>query len=170
MPAIERLTAIAEKYAPYIYHATERTGGRQDLISNVDFDGDLAGNNNWENFERYQLKPTVYYAALETETHYFIAYHLFHPRDWNNFTFWINDTHENDGENLQVVVRKRDDRVVLLWTQAHYRSEAYANPGSGVESAAIELTGNFQTVDDNGKLRKGVRATPPVVMRLDKLR
>ena len=49
-PATESLTPIVERYAPFIYHATDRRGGRQDVISNYDFDGDLVGNNNWDNF------------------------------------------------------------------------------------------------------------------------
>jgi hypothetical protein len=149
-PATELFTPIAERYAPFIYHATDRRGGRQDVISNNDFDGDLVGNNNWDNFQKFQLKPTVYYAVLETETHYFISYHLFHPRDWNHFTFWLNDTHENDGENFQVVVRKSDSRPVLLWTQAHYKSRVYARAGAGIESAATKIAGGFQAVDANG--------------------
>lgn len=143
---------IAHTYAPFIYHATDKKGGRQDLISNIDFDGDLVGNNNWENFDKYRLKPTVYYAVLETHTHYFIAYHLFHPRDWNHFTFYLHDTHENDGENLQVVVRKRDGRVVLLWTQAHYKSDVYTNDHSAISAGKRKLSGRFQTVDSTGKL------------------
>ena len=149
-PAREPLTSIVERYAPFVYAATDKRGGRQDIISNVDFDGDLAGNNNWENFERFELTPTVYYAILETGTHYFISYHLFHPRDWNQFTFWLNDTHENDGENFQVVVRKSDGRVVMLWTQAHYRSKTYTHSSSGIESDTTRLAGEFQTVDWNG--------------------
>jgi hypothetical protein len=148
--AREPLTPVVERYAPFVYAATEKCGGRQDIISNSDFDGDLVGNNNWENFEQFELKPTVYYAILETETHYFISYHLFHPRDWNHFTVWLNDTHENDGENFQVVVRKSDGRVVLLWTQAHYRSRVYSQSGSGIESGAVRLSGEFQTVDSVG--------------------
>jgi hypothetical protein len=149
-PISERLHQVAERYAPFIYHATDEKGGRQDIISNIDFDGDLVGNNNWENFEQYELKPTVYYAVLETETHYFISFHLFHPRDWNHFTIWLHDTHENDGENFQIVVQKSDGRVVLLWTQAHYRSNVYTNPGSGVLSGRTKLSGRFQLVDDRG--------------------
>jgi hypothetical protein len=149
-PTAERLQEIAERYAPFIYHATDATGGRQDILTNIDFDGDLVGNNNWENFDRYELKPTVYYAVLETETHFFISFHLFHPRDWNHFTIWLHDTHENDGENFQVVVRKSDGRVVLLWTQAHYRSTVYANPGSGIHSGKTKLSGRVQLVDDRG--------------------
>jgi len=155
-PATEVLTPVVERYAPFIYAATDKSGGRQDIISNIDFDGDLVGDNNWENFDSFDLKPTVYYAILETETHYFVSYHLYHPRDWNHFTFWLNDTHENDGENFQVVVRKSDGRVVLLWTQAHYRSCLYTSPASGIESGATQVNGEFQTVDpdavpdDNG--------------------
>lgn len=151
-PATESLTSIVERYSPFVYAATDSRCGRHDIISNVDFDGDLVGNNNWENFDRFQLKPTVYYAILETETHYFVSYHLFHPRDWNHFTFWLNDTHENDGENFQIVVRKSDGRVVLLWTQAHYRSSVYSVPGSGIESGSTRIDGEFQTVDTNGVL------------------
>jgi hypothetical protein len=150
-PATEALTPIVELYAPFIYAATDKYGGRQDIISNYDFDGDLVGNNNWENFDLFDLKPTVYYAILETETHYFISYHLFHPRDWNHFTVWLNDTHENDGENFQVVVRKGDGRLVLLWTQAHYRSRSYTVAGSGIESGTTRIKGEFQIVDSNGK-------------------
>lgn len=141
---------IALKYAPFIYHATHEEDGRQDIITNIDFDGDLIGNNNWENFELYELKPTVYYSVLETWTHYFISYHLFHPRDWNNFPIYLHDTHENDGENLQVVVRKSDGRVVLLWTQAHYASDVYVNPVSGISSGEFDVSGEFQTVNEAG--------------------
>ena len=149
-PVTEPLTPIVEQYAPFIYAETDKSGGRQDIISNNDFDGDLVGNNNWESFDGFELKPTAYYAILETETHFFVSYHLFHPRDWNHFTFWLNDTHENDGENFQVVVRKSDGQVVLLWTQAHYRSCVYANPGSGVDSGQTRINGAFQVVDSNG--------------------
>jgi hypothetical protein len=149
-PQGDSLFSVALRYAPFIYHATDRDAGRQDLISNIDFDGDLVGNNNWENFDRFELKPTVYYAVLQTSTHYFIAYHLFHPRDWNHFTLYVHDTHENDGENLQVVIRKMDGKVILLWTQAHYRSNVYTNPGSGVSGGSRKISGRFQLVNDAG--------------------
>lgn len=153
--ALDERRPVAERYAPFIYHATRPPGGRQDLISNVDFDGDLKGANNWENFERFRLRPTVYYAVLETETHLFVSYHLFHPRDWSTFTLWLNDTHENDGENLQVVVRKSDGRPVLLWTQAHFRSRVYASGDSGIGSADVRIAGPLLAVDGRGRAAEG---------------
>lgn len=149
-PAEDPLLPVAERYAPFIYHAASESRWREDIISNVDFDGDLVGNNNWENFERYHLAPTVYYAVLETETHYFISYHLFHPRDWNHFTVWLNDTHENDGENLQVVVSKSDGHVALLWTQAHYDSWVYARPDSSISRGSVRIEADMQLVGEDG--------------------
>lgn len=151
VPAVrDAYHSVALRYAPFIYHATHPEDGRQDIITNMDFDGDLVGGNNWDNFESFELKPTVYYAVLETWSHYFISYHLFHPRDWAAFTFYVHDTHENDGENLQVVVRKSDGRVVLLWTQAHYASDVYVNSYSAISTGDFDVTGEFQTVDNAG--------------------
>ncbi len=58
--------------------------GRFDYITNFDFDGDWAGDNNWKNAAdaRFPLKAYVYYAVSETPTHYLIHYAAFHPRDY----------------------------------------------------------------------------------------
>jgi hypothetical protein len=82
-PAADPMAAVAARYAPFVYHATHPRLGRQDVPTNIDFDGDLVGRNNWEHFDRYRLLPTVYYAVVATETHLFLSYHLFHPRDWS---------------------------------------------------------------------------------------
>lgn len=49
-----------------------------------------------------------------------------------------------------MVIRKGDGRVVLLWTQAHYRSRVYTRAGSGIEAGAVRIAGEFQTVDEGG--------------------
>lgn len=122
---------VARRFAPVVYHAVHPTEGRQDLPTRVDFDGDLRGAGNWDAMAAFELPPVVYYAALETETHLFLTYHLFHPRDWSYVRAGFHETHENDGENLQVVVDKASGRPVLLTTQAHYFSDVYAARGAG---------------------------------------
>ena len=118
-PTVDRHLEVARRYAPIVLQETHPRRGREDLPSNFDFDGDLVGRNNWEAFDRFCLVPTVYYALLETETHLFLTYHLFHARDWAPIPLGLQDTHENDGENLQVVVEKASGLPVLLYAQAH---------------------------------------------------
>ncbi len=130
---------LARNYAPYLYHEIHPTKGRQDIPTRVDFDGDLRGDNNWDHFPSHALPPTVYYMVLETETHYFLTYHLFHPRDWSFMHLGVHTTHENDGENLQVVVEKASGSPVLLFTQAHYCGRIYSNEQEKIKSGEREI-------------------------------
>lgn len=151
-PVVDADLELARRYAPWIFHEVHATRGRQDLPAAVDFDGNLDGDDNWESFPRCELVPTLYYAHLETATHYFLAYHVFHPRDWEPFELpGLHLTHEGDGENLQVVVEKASGRVVLLFAQAHYRGETHAPegaPGSSRDEALILVGDEGRTGDD----------------------
>jgi hypothetical protein len=75
--------AIAMQFAPVFHQGLVGTG-RFDYITNIDFDGDWVGDNNWKNAgdAKHPLKGHVYYAVSETPTHYFIHYAAFHPRDY----------------------------------------------------------------------------------------
>jgi len=80
-PAADR--AVAARFAPVLYQALGDKP-RSDYITNFDFDGDWRGDNNWENADnkKFPLRAYVYYAVSETQTHYFIHYAIFHPRDY----------------------------------------------------------------------------------------
>lgn len=134
----------ARLYAPRILHETSAELGRQDVPSAMDFDGDREGANNWETFPRFEIVPTVYYTFSETSTHIFLTYHLYHPRDWKRVPLGIQDAHEGDGENLQVIVEKANASVVLLTTQAHYDSWSYAPLHGAIHSGAQTLRGDFE--------------------------
>lgn len=151
VPVVDAQLELARRYAPWILHEFDPRGGRQDVPCPVDFDGNLRGDDDWEDLPDFELLPTLYYACLETETHWFLAYHLFHPRDWTTFDLGLHMTHENDGENLQIVVERASGRVVLLFTQAHYRGGVYANPGSGVADGRERVRGPLVLVDDAGR-------------------
>ena len=142
---------VARAYAPYVYHEVHEERGRQDIPTRVDFDGNLRGDDNWDHLPDYELPPALYYAVLETETHWFIAYHIFHPRDYSCVTLGVHESHENDGENLQVVVRKATGRVELLFTQAHYCGGVYAAPGSGYADGTEGIRGPLLLVDEAGR-------------------
>ena len=145
---------LARRYAPWILNEVDRDPerGRQDLPTRADFDGNLRGDDNWERFDHFELPPVVYYAVVGSETHWFLTYHLFHPRDWTPFDLGLHLTHENDGENLQVVVERRSGRVVLLLAQAHYDGRAFANPGSGFADGDEPIRGPLILVDGDGRI------------------
>lgn len=74
---------IAAIYAPLFYQGIGNQP-RFDYITNFDFDGDLKGDNNWENAAKkeFPLRAWIYYSVRETATHYFLHYAAFHPRDY----------------------------------------------------------------------------------------
>jgi len=109
---------LALSYAPVIHQGA---ASEQDFLTRVDFDGDWIGNNN-------DLSAYVYYSVIETETHYFIFYSLFHPRDYEPFCLPLL-CHENDMESIQLVVFKDGSpfgRLQALETLAHSYLYLYA--------------------------------------------
>ncbi|NLF11569.1 MAG: hypothetical protein GX597_07255 [Anaerolineaceae bacterium] len=142
-PALEEEPAshdeLARRYAPVIYQGA---ASDQDYITAVDLDGDWIGNNNWENQPAGDLSAYVYYAVAETESHWFLFYALYHPRDYTEEPCEQSDgCHENDMESLQVVVARDGSaygRPQALLTLAH--SHIYLYPvDSSVKKGALRL-------------------------------
>jgi len=95
---------LARHYAPVIYQGA---ASDQDYITAVDFDGDWVSNNNWENQPTGDLAAYVYYSVVETQTHWFAFYSLFHPRDYTAEPCeHSGGCHENDMESIQLVIVK----------------------------------------------------------------
>jgi Zn-dependent protease with chaperone function len=74
---------IAARFAP-VFRQALGSSPRFDYVTRFDFDGDWRGDNNWENAgnESHRLSATIYFNVSETETHYFVHYAAFHPRDY----------------------------------------------------------------------------------------
>jgi hypothetical protein len=105
------IDTLAQRWAPIHYQdvdpdGTWSLGGRSDFITAVDFDNDWNTTNNWENIStryNYIASGQAYYSVVLTQTHAFIIYAFYHPRDWEqNGNKW--DAHENDMEGLLEVV------------------------------------------------------------------
>ncbi len=126
---------LAIHYAPVIDQAVNvllSRGGRGDFITAVNYDGDWSCLNNWENLASGDLGAVVYYSVQETETHWFIGYYFYHPRD--DAEIWL-DRHENDLEGIMLAVPKGDDGYLppeIMYTQGH--GNVYFYMGSGAES------------------------------------
>ncbi len=140
--------ALATHYAPIIYQGA---ASDQDFLTAVDFDGDWIGNNNWEHQPTGDLRAFVYNSVIETETHWFLFYALYHPRDYTEAPCAQSDgCHENDMESLEVVVRKNNTRFgqpAALFTLAHNHIYLYTFPGAGVKSGALKARGKVWLED-----------------------
>ena len=115
--------AIAARYAPWFYQDVDITdgfcrnqskSGSADWITKVDYDGDWKTGNNWDNMvsarNSGKLIPYVYYYVTYTETHFFILYSVYHPRDWTDIPFLCSlDTHENDFEAVLITANRKSN-------------------------------------------------------------
>jgi hypothetical protein len=122
---------VAYSLAPVICHETAGTLDEryQDYFCRVDFDGDRQANNNWDNTPAFkdELVPEIYCSVLETKTHFYALYSVFHPRDWKPI-----QGHENDMEHAQVVARKKAGGPVVEYvcSNAHHWNHVYYNPAT----------------------------------------
>jgi len=160
---------LAYKYAPVIFQQVDNYYPRLDFISGVDFDGDMVGNNNWDNIFEHKLKPVVYFAIVSTESHHFLTYSIFHPRDWTTWcTGWFFECHENDMENIQVVVDKKSEEVVALVTQAHFWSYLYFRQNTEGEYGQIMFVDKDGTESETGRAGIFVKSKGHAIYGLDR--
>jgi hypothetical protein len=144
---------VAARFAPIFYQALGDKP-RSDYITNFDFDGDWRGDNNWEHIDdkTFPLRGYIYYSVSETQTHFFIHYAVFHPRDYKGGEIKgliLSDiiregvkrgsdhdptglmaeagvAHENDMEGALVVVAKdgKDlDRARVVFVEAFHHDD-----------------------------------------------
>lgn len=83
--------------------------GRADFVTAANFDGDWKMDNNWANLSdtSADLSAYAYYSIVQTQTHWYINYGFFHPRDWSNKPIIkAFDTHENDLEGELTIIKR----------------------------------------------------------------
>ncbi len=123
-----RYRKMAEHYAPFIAQETW-FDARADYLHRFDYDGDWNGDNNWDNLDKGAPHAYVYYAGMETATHWFLTYNFFHPRDYSDNCL-AGTCHENDNEGVILTIRKDGSefgRLDLMETLAHNNVYTYTN-------------------------------------------
>jgi hypothetical protein len=136
---------IATQYAPVWYHDTatggpDNIGARADYPTTIDYDSDLQHNNNWDNLPTVAPTSAIYYAIIATETHFFLNYAQYHPRDWESVCSGLfTECHEGDMEAIRLVVARDPglERVVAVTSESH--GETYLwTAGSGDIAAKVD--------------------------------
>jgi hypothetical protein len=119
---------LAEHWAPYVAQETW-FDWKADAICRSDFDNDWNLGNNWENLGQGSTQAYVYYAAIESESHWFLIYNFFHARDYSDNCI-AGMCHENDNEGAILTVRKDGTemgKLEAMETLAHNNVYSYTN-------------------------------------------
>ena len=125
-PSRDPYRRLAEHYAPFVAQETWFQP-KSDFLARFDLDGDWRGDNNWDSAEVGSSQAYVYYAAMETDTHWFLIYNFFHPRDYSDKCV-AGTCHENDNEGAVVTVEKDGSqygRLIVMETLAHNNVYSY---------------------------------------------
>lgn len=136
---------LAEHYAPFVAQETWFQP-KADYITRFDYDGDWRGDNNWDSLDQGTSQAYVYYTVMETESHWFVIYNLFHPRDYSD-TCIVGTCHENDNEGLILTVakdRSQFGRLQAMETLAHnniysFRADSQVRNGFHDIDGEVEL-------------------------------
>lgn len=119
---------LAEHYSPFVAQETwfQWTA---DALTRSDFDDDWDAANNWDNLGKGSTQAYVYYAAIESQSHWFLIYNFFHARDYSDNCV-AGTCHENDNEGIVLAVRKDGSQFGTLETMetlAHNNVYSYVN-------------------------------------------
>jgi hypothetical protein len=130
-PRLEAEAAtLTRRFAPVFVQDTSTEHPERDRPLRVDFDGDWDAENNWSHLrpEHARGDAAVYGSSILTETHAYLTYTLFYPRDWIPFACVPYICHDNDLESLLVVVERggsgKPPVLVLAETKFHARFAA----------------------------------------------
>ncbi|MCS7026237.1 MAG: hypothetical protein NZV14_15670 [Bryobacteraceae bacterium] len=144
----ERFRKLAEHWAPVLAQETWWQP-KSDIPVRFDFDGDLIGDNNWDNMEKGSSQAYVYYAVIETSTHWFLIYNVFHARDYSDKCV-AGSCHENDNEGLILTVQRDGSefgRLLAMETLAHNNVYSYVNDGA-IRPGAHSIDGRVEFMDE----------------------
>ena len=127
--ALEReAKGLAARHAPLFVQQTSLEHPERDRPLPVDFDGDWDATNNWSRLTPAfaTRPPVVYSSAILSETHAFLTYVLYYPRDWTPFPCVSFVCHDNDLETVLVVVERAKapggaERLVFVEAKFHRR-------------------------------------------------
>lgn len=146
--------ALAARWAPVWMQDTDSSNYKADYITRFDYDGNWRGLDNWNNLGAFSVPAYVYYAVIETSTHYFLVYSDFHPRDWSETCTTLN-CHENDMEGVLVVVKKDGTTYGafhLMITVAHTDFYSYKDYQSALSNA---VTNGNENIDGDVQFANG---------------
>lgn len=126
---------LAERFAPVIFQEVDpdRSRGRADYFSLINFDGNFNAADNLLNFRTTDQSIAAYYAVVETITHVYLQYLYYFPSYYNNVS---DEYHEHDLTAVQVVLARDGGDLRFVMAETGYRNQqfGFAAEGEGIAS------------------------------------
>ncbi len=144
---------LAEYYAPVIYQEifTDPSYAVFDRITSVDFDNNIDPTDNIQNAQNSngELPAAIYYNVIESETHFFIYYFVYHT--------WTNEggltPYSNEFDGIMVVVYKDGStygNFTALEVMSNNRVSVFMErTSSEIESGSLTIGGYLKFYDDS---------------------
>ncbi len=121
----DRRKRIYECFSAINFHPDKKPCEMEDRIAK--FNSMFPNLDETEEAIESTLIPSIYYSLIESKTHYFMLYTIYHALDQKS-----PFGHEHDMEHIQVVVRKSEDIVEYVTTNAHHAYFYYVNEDNPV--------------------------------------
>jgi hypothetical protein len=136
---------LLQRWAPVHYQDVNRSGshgisGRADFILRFDYEpgsNSIDWFNSWDKWDNLggtgnDLSSWMYAEIIESPSHWFLYYMMYHPRDWA--AGQGSNEHENDAEGVLLAIRKdwsQFGSLEAMVTLAHGGVRAYSpNPAA----------------------------------------
>lgn len=144
---------VAVVHAPIHFQDTDDDKPTADWLAPFDYDGNFVADDNWDHFWDFQkeLKGAMYYSVVETCTHWYVTYTMFHPEDWDTS---FEQEHENDSEGILEVIRKDGGygKLEALITVYHYDFYSFTAADSTLTDGEEDIDGTLTFGEIDGFL------------------
>ena len=140
---------LVEHYSPFLAQETWFQP-KADYPARFDYDGDWNGSNNWESLDTGTSQAYVHYAVMETASHWFLIYNVFHPLDYSDKCV-AGSCHENDNEGLIVTVMKDGSKygnLQVVETLAHNNIYSFV-ADDRIRKGAHDIDGKVELYQDS---------------------
>ncbi|HIA03573.1 MAG TPA: hypothetical protein EYN66_16980 [Myxococcales bacterium] len=129
-------------------------GAKADVPTTVDYDGDLQHNNNWDSLPGKKIRPYLYYGITVSETHYFLTYSQYHPRDWEAICLGLTGAcHEGDMESVWIVAKRAESGFgKVLFVRAHHHGETTTWSNDSTIGEKVNLLSGIDFEDLEGSI------------------
>jgi len=140
-----RYAKVWEWWAPTVYQDTDNAHPWEDILTDIDFDGDGVVLNNVDGKSSTNKPAKIYYSFVKTSTHWYLGYYVYYPWRWSSFGV-LGTQYANAMRGVLVVVEQDGStygKLVLMETTTEDPFFQYIPP-TGTLSGSASIDGDVR--------------------------